>query len=108
MLVLGVILTLLVEVRLNVRYQGVDLGVLVLVHRYTGSLVQEENILVLVNNIELRLYPVKRERNALGLVKLAEKLLGKEALYSVTLHEHGVVFRALAVDLYLLCTYRFV
>ena len=40
--------------------------------------------------------------------KLTEELLCEEALDGVPLHKHGVVLSALAIDLYLLCSYRFV
>ena len=90
------------------RYQRIDLGVLVLVYRNAGALIEEKDILILVHYIELRLYPVKRKTNALALVKLGEELLGEKALYHVALKEHRIVFGALAVDLDLLRADRFV
>ena len=105
LLVPRVILTLLIEIRLHVRNKSVDLGVLILVHRYAGAFIEKHYVPVFVHYIELGLDVGKGERNVVGLVELCEEFLREKALYSITLCEHGVVFRALSVDLDFLRAY---
>ena len=53
LLLLGIVLTLLIQIRLDVHDQGVLFCTVILMHEHTGALVAQNDIVVLIDDVKL-------------------------------------------------------
>ncbi len=96
MLLLGVIFPLLCKICLDVHDESVFRCGSILMHEHTGTLVEEQNVFILVNDIQFGLDAQKR---AVILLGGSKKLLPNKQLDLVPLAKHIVLLCAHTVDL---------